>query len=419
MLPKFPFWDLHSWYQKNGRHDLPWRDYDFDEKTLGYRVWLAETMLQQTQVERVKSYFENILETFPTVEDLAACSYEDFFPYYKGLGYYSRARNMLRTAKTVVDDFDGIFPKGTENLRKLAGVWPYTAEAIRAFAYDIPTLSFDTNLEKIFSRYYHGNKFQKLTKEEKEDLLEQMKEFCEKSPHTSLQLSPTRRESKLQSFPSPGRRGLGRGVVWAGFSRDINNALMDYGATISLNNISGIDWENYPFPESKFYQTRWKLEPVKEKKKSSFPTRSAFVICILHENHKKYYSSAPTNISSHHEQPSYNFLPMGEMKPQPSSPNGRGDSEVRAWGFTPFLIWKNLWNPRAQIQSYFLEEYWLELSVRPPEVKSYKHETPYLVCYAQIQSGAHNFEVFENMRLRGFEESLVENLDFWESLSLF
>jgi len=82
-MQKFPFLDLLAWYQKNGRHDVPWRDYSFDEKTLGYRVWLAETMLQQTQVERVKEYFHNILEAFPTIENLAQTSYEDFFPYYK------------------------------------------------------------------------------------------------------------------------------------------------------------------------------------------------------------------------------------------------------------------------------------------------------------------------------------------------
>ena len=83
MLKPFPFTQLHEWYLQNGRHDLPWRDYNYDKKQLGYRVWLAETMLQQTQVERVKDYFKNILEAFPTVEDLAQCSYEEFFPYYK------------------------------------------------------------------------------------------------------------------------------------------------------------------------------------------------------------------------------------------------------------------------------------------------------------------------------------------------
>jgi A/G-specific adenine glycosylase len=83
MLEKFPFSELHDWYIQNGRSSLPWRDYSFDVKTIGYRVWLAETMLQQTQVERVKSYFQNILQAFPTIEDLAAGEYEDFFPYYK------------------------------------------------------------------------------------------------------------------------------------------------------------------------------------------------------------------------------------------------------------------------------------------------------------------------------------------------
>jgi A/G-specific adenine glycosylase len=83
MLPKFPFESILNWYEKNGRTHLPWREYNYNIKTLTYRVWLAETMLQQTQVERVRVYFKNILETFPTVEDLARCSYEDFFPYYK------------------------------------------------------------------------------------------------------------------------------------------------------------------------------------------------------------------------------------------------------------------------------------------------------------------------------------------------
>jgi len=345
MLSPFPFSQLHDWYISNGRKNLPWRNYSFDDKTLWYRVWLAETMLQQTQVERVKSYFENILEAFPTVEDLGACSYDNFFPYYKWLGYYSRARNMLAAAVQVRDEFDWVFPKDTESLRTLKWVWPYTAEAIRAFAYEAKTLSFDTNLEKIFSRYYHGNKFQKLTKDEKSQIL-----------------------SDFQASWISGR--------------DINNALMDYGATISLNNISWINWDNYPLPSSQFYQTRWELEPVKEKKKSTFPNKQAYVIAVLHENHKVYFSK------------SSNFL--------------------------PFLIWKNTWNPRNLVQSYFLEKYWLELSVRPPEVKSYNSkEISYMVCYCQIQSGTHNFVAHEWIKVRGFEEWYVEEMEFGENLILF
>lgn len=312
---------------------------------LWYRVWLAEMMLQQTQAERVKLYFENILKAFPSVQDLARASYEDFFPYYKWLGYYSRARNMLKTAQKVVSDFDWVFPKETELLRTLPGVWPYTAEAIRAFAYNIPTLSFDTNLEKIFSRYYFGTKFQKLSKDEKETI--------------------------SQDFQSSGLR-----------ARDINNALMDFGATISLNTLSAVDWENYLLKTSKFYQTRGQLEPIVEKKKSSFPNKEAYLLCILHENHKKYFA-----LESH---------------------------------FSPFLIWKNIWNPRFGIQDYFYKKYGLELSVRPPEVKSYnRFETPYIVCYAQVQSWKHDFNVFENIKVRGYEESFVEETEFGENLSLF
>jgi len=344
MLKPFPFSDLDDWYKTHGRSSLPWRQYNFDEKTLWYRVWLAETMLQQTQVERVKEYFKNILEAFPTVEDLANCLYEDFFPYYKWLGYYSRARNMLKAAGTVVDNFNWVFPQSTGELRMLSGVWPYTAEAIKAFAYNQPTLSFDTNLEKIFSRYYHGNKFQKLTAGEKAQILEDFQKS------------------------------------WIS-GRDINNALMDYGATISLNNISWIDWDSYPLPSSKFYQTRWELEPIKEKKKSTFPNKQAHVIAVLHENHKIYFSES---------------------------------SE-----FSPFYIWKNTWNPRSLVQSYFLSKYWLELSVRPPEVKSYNsQEVPYMACYCQIQSGKHEFVAHEWIKVRGFEEWYVEEMEFGDN-SLF
>ena len=351
MLKKFPFSELHNWYKKNGRHNLPWRDYSFDEKTLSYRVWLAETMLQQTQVERVKRYFHTILETFPTVESLAQTSYEDFFPYYKGLGYYSRARNMLKAASQVVEDFHWIFPNTTSELTTLKWVWPYTAEAIKAFAYDEATLSFDTNLEKIFSRYYFWDKFRKLTKDEKAQI--------------------------LSDFQETGISG-----------RDINNALMDYWATVSLNSIANIDWELYPLPSSEFYKTRWELEPIKQKKISSFPNKKAYVIAILHENHKVYFSN-------------------------PLAP-------LSGWTFSPFLIWKNSGNPRAMIQGYFRNKYSLELSVRPPEIKSYnKDEIPYMICYCQIQSGKHSFQSFDWFKLRGFEEWYVENIEFKEDLSLF
>ena len=349
----FPFQELQDWYKSNGRSNLPWRDYNFDIKTLTYRVWLAETMLQQTQVDRVKGYFTNILKAFPSVEDLASTNYEDFFPYYKWLGYYSRARNMLTAARQVVSDFDWVFPSSSEELSKLKWVWPYTAEAILAFAYNKPTLSFDTNLEKIFSRYFFWNKFRKLTKAEKVEIL---KDF-------QNQVSEN----------------------WNFSWRSINNALMDYWATMSLNSVTNIDWDKYPLHNSEFYKTRWKLEPVKVKKTSSFPNKQAYLFAILHENHKIYFSE-----------------------------NDGYKNSSKANMFSPFLIWINSWNPRATIQKYFQEKYWLELSVRSPEIKSYKHETPYMICYCQIQSWKHNFQEFQWLKVRGTEEWIVDKIEFSE-----
>ncbi len=363
MLSAFPFDELLAWYHTHGRHTLPWRDYTYDEKTLWYRVWLSEIMLQQTQALRVEPYFTKVVDVFPTIEDLAHTSYENFFVYYKWLGYYSRARNMLKTAQKVVHDFWGIFPQETSQLMTLPWVGPYTAEAIRAFVYNIPTLSFDTNLEKIFSRYYHGNRFQKLTQEEKTLLKTTLKYYVEEKNSSQ-----------------------NKAIVW-NISRDINNALMDYWSIVSLNTVANMSWENYPLTSSKFYQTRGSLEPVQQKKISQFPTKEALIFTILHENHHLYFSSPDIT------------------------------SDCTSWtiseidNFLPFCIGKNTWNPRSKIQSYFLKKYNLEVSVRPPEVRSYLWDgTPYLVSYAQIQSGTHTFQVFENITVRWNEEHFIEKI---------
>ena len=119
-MQSFPWMSLLDWYKKNGRHELPWRDYTInDEKILLYRVWLSEIFLQQTQVARVIDYFEKVLIKFPTLESLARTDYETFFPYYQGLGYYSRARNILKTAKIVNELYHSQFPKEQLTLKKL------------------------------------------------------------------------------------------------------------------------------------------------------------------------------------------------------------------------------------------------------------------------------------------------------------
>jgi hypothetical protein len=273
---------------------------------------------------------------------------------------------MLEAATQVVDEHNWIFPNTTDTLTTLKWVWPYTAEAIKAFAYNEPTLSFDTNLEKIFSRYYFWNKFRKLTKEEKAELLTQILDFCSKSP----------------SIP------LIKGEE-AQIARDINNALMDYGATVSLNSIANIDWELYPLASSEFYKTRWQLEPIKQKKVSRFPNKEAYVFAILHENHKVYFGKSPLV-------------------------EGGGWANAKSGGATvPFLIGKNSSDPRAMIQNYFKHNHDLELSVRPPEIKSYnKDEIPYMICYCQIQSGKNKFQKIPWLKVRGFEEWYIEKIAF-------
>lgn len=100
-LPVFPFRTILDWYRNNGRHKLSWR-----KDPTPYSVWVSEIFLQQTQVSRVESHFTRVMADFPTVREFARLEYEAFFPYYDGLGYYSRARNMLKTAKMIVSQYD-------------------------------------------------------------------------------------------------------------------------------------------------------------------------------------------------------------------------------------------------------------------------------------------------------------------------
>jgi adenine-specific DNA glycosylase len=115
-------------------------------------------MLQQTQVSRVIGYYTRFLERFPTVETLAVTKWEDFLPYYAGLGYYARGRNMLRTAHEIVQEHGGVFSRTVAELERLPGIGPYTARAIASFAYGAPELAWDTNLRRVIGRFFLGGK---------------------------------------------------------------------------------------------------------------------------------------------------------------------------------------------------------------------------------------------------------------------
>ncbi len=143
-----------DFYRKAGREALPWRR----EGISAYEVWVSEVMLQQTQVSRVIDYYERFLKRFPTVGDLAKASWEDFLPYYAGLGYYRRGRNMLLTAQKVMTEYGGELPCDKQLLMTLPGVGDYTASAILSFAYGENYLAWDTNLKRVVGRFFFGNK---------------------------------------------------------------------------------------------------------------------------------------------------------------------------------------------------------------------------------------------------------------------
>ena len=144
---------LREWFKKNAA-SLPWRPSNLDAPRDPYAVWISETMLQQTQVSTVRDYFIKWMKRFPDVATLAKASEEEVFKYWQGLGYYSRARNILKTAKIVAGNISQKFPENRKDLEALPGIGAYTAGAILSLAYHQREAILDGNLVRIFSRLY-------------------------------------------------------------------------------------------------------------------------------------------------------------------------------------------------------------------------------------------------------------------------
>ncbi|MCS7073472.1 MAG: A/G-specific adenine glycosylase [Bacteroidia bacterium] len=139
--------ELIKWYQAFGR-DLPWR-----QTKNPYFIWISEIILQQTRVSFGLSYYWRLITQFPTVQSLAEATEDTVFKAWEGLGYYSRAKNLHKTAKIIAAS-EGQFPKTVEELESLPGVGPYTARAIAAFAFDQPVTALDGNLVRVLSRIW-------------------------------------------------------------------------------------------------------------------------------------------------------------------------------------------------------------------------------------------------------------------------
>ncbi len=148
---------LLTWYDHNAR-EMPWRVGPAD-RLAGqvpdpYRIWLSEVMLQQTTVAAVRDYFMRFTSRWPTVADLAAARDEDVMAEWAGLGYYARARNLLKCAREVQSEYAGQFPDQYTQLLKLPGIGPYTAAAISSIAFDRAEVVLDGNVERVMARIF-------------------------------------------------------------------------------------------------------------------------------------------------------------------------------------------------------------------------------------------------------------------------
>ncbi len=140
---------LLNWNKKKNTRQMPWKG----EKD-PYKIWLSEIILQQTRVEQGLKYYENFIRTFPNVHVLAKAPEEKVFKSWEGLGYYSRCRNLIATAKFVSKELKGVFPKDFDSILQLKGVGSYTASAIASFAYNLPYAVLDGNVFRVLSRIF-------------------------------------------------------------------------------------------------------------------------------------------------------------------------------------------------------------------------------------------------------------------------
>lgn len=253
---------LRDFFRRAGREHLPWRT-----RTVGaYEIWVSEIMLQQTQVSRVIGYYGKFLARFPTIESLAHATWDEFLPYYQGLGYYARGRNMLATAKMIVETYGGKFPDDVTELGKFPGIGPYTAAAIASFAYGRNTVAWDTNLRRVVGRFLFGSRQADIPKERLEDI------FSVKA-------------------------------------NVLNAAMMDFGSAICVARpkcgICPLRGKCTYFTENGASESRSTAQKSM-RGKDAIRWRDARAFVFLHENHRKYYSFRKTKFAPFIIPPSHN-----------------------------------------------------------------------------------------------------------------
>lgn len=303
---------LLDFFHKAGREELPWRK----KGMTAYEVWVSEIMLQQTQVSRVIDYYNRFLKHFPTIQSLAQTSWEKFLPYYEGLGYYARGRNMLKAAQVITHEHQGVFPRDLDTLQTIPGIGPYTAAAIMSFAYGDRHLAWDTNLRRVVGRFFLGSK--------------------------KADIDTDSFESKFTSS-----------------RKKLNAALMDFGSALC---VARPKCEACPLQKQCVYFREKGIQEARLNPKKKTIQKSSLIetetIVILHEKHKIYYSS---------------------------------QKEV----YEPFILPKG-YSTRADIKSYFQENFSLSVAVRPPHRIETREGKRYQYVNAQILLGRPLFRQFSH-----------------------
>jgi A/G-specific adenine glycosylase len=140
---------LLHWNETANRRQMPWKG-----ERDPYKIWLSEVILQQTRVEQGLGYYQRFVQTFPNVHALANAPEQQVFKLWEGLGYYSRCKNLIHSAKFISEERDGVFPTTYEGILALKGVGSYTAAAIASFAYNLPYAVLDGNVFRVLARIY-------------------------------------------------------------------------------------------------------------------------------------------------------------------------------------------------------------------------------------------------------------------------
>ncbi len=223
--------EIWAWYARHKR-TLPWRDLIEENSTQrAYLVLVSEMMLQQTQVHRVINLYKKFIQIFPTLEALSKASNSEVIIAWRGLGYNKRALRLRDAARTIISNFDGVFPHDFDQLLSIKGIGHYTAAAVRNFAFELPTPCIDTNIRRILHRFFVGPENSDGTwKKNDKELLK----LAEKVLVQALGECPT-----CTAKHRSGKK----------LSSDWHAALMDFGSLVCTKKTP--DWQRFPLPLQK------------------------------------------------------------------------------------------------------------------------------------------------------------------------